>query len=194
VAYEDGTLRCLSDDKKRMTFKELSEKLHATGGTIVGRASVDPPGVGGGFATHVVDVEVDPETGKVMVTRYTSFQDVGRAIHPAYVEGQMQGGVAQGIGWALNEEYIYDKAGKLDNPGFLDYRMPVCSDLPMLDNVIIEIPNPKHPQGVRGVGEVPLVPPLAAITNAVHNALGIRMNELPMSPPRVLKAMKAAKA
>ncbi|MFC7693162.1 molybdopterin cofactor-binding domain-containing protein [Paeniroseomonas aquatica] len=128
----------------------------------------------------------------VRVLRYTSFQDVGRAIHPSYVEGQMQGGAAQGIGWALSEEYIYDRNGKVDNAGFLDYRMPVCSDLPMLDTVMIEIPNPKHPQGVRGVGEVPLVPPLAAVANAVANALGKRFYALPMSPPRVLAGLDGA--
>ena len=128
------------------------------------------------------------------VVRYTSLQDAGRAIHPSYVEGQMQGGVAQGIGWALNEEYIYDRHGHVDNPGFLDYRMPVCSDLPMLDAVIIEVPNPKHPQGVRGVGEVPLVPPLGAVSNAVHNALGRRFYSLPMSPPKVLETLDRAKA
>jgi CO/xanthine dehydrogenase Mo-binding subunit len=104
----------------------------------------------------------------------------------------MQGGVAQGIGWALSEEYIYDRHGKVDNAGFLDYRMPVCSDLPMLDSVIIEVPNPKHPQGVRGVGEVPLVPPLAAVSNAIYNALGHRFYSLPMSPPKVLEALEPA--
>ena len=124
------------------------------------------------------------------VTRYTAFQDVGRAIHPDYCEGQIQGGVAQGIGWALNEEYIYNKDGKLDNAGFLDYRMPVMSDLPMLDAVMIEIPNPKHPQGVRGVGEVPLVPVMAAVANAIHGALGLRLYSLPMSPPKVLEALE----
>src|SRR5207302_4657950 len=99
VAYEGGVLTCRSDASKRLTFKELAGRLHATGGTIVGRASVDPPGVGGAYATHVVDVEVDPETGKVAILRYTAVQDVGRAIHPSYVEGQMQGGAVQGIGW-----------------------------------------------------------------------------------------------
>jgi CO/xanthine dehydrogenase Mo-binding subunit len=122
--------------------------------------------------------------------RYTAIQDVGRAIHPSYVEGQMQGGAAQGIGWALSEEYIYDRNGNVDNAGFLDYRMPVCSDLPMIDTVIIEVPNPKHPQGVRGVGEVPIVPPLAAVANAVYNATGRRFYSLPMSPPRVLAALE----
>ena len=126
------------------------------------------------------------------VTRFTCFQDVGRAIHPDYVEGQMQGGVAQGIGWALNEEYIYDKQGRVDNPSFLDYRMPVASDLPMLDAVIIEVPNPKHPQGVRGVGEVPIVPPLAAVANAIHDAMGQRFYSLPMSPPKVLEVLDEA--
>ena len=87
-------------------------------------------------------------------------------------------------------EYIYNKNGHLDNTGFLDYRMPVCSDLPMLDTVLVEIPNPKHPQGVRGVGEVPLVPPLAAISNAVYQALGKRSYSLPMSPPKVLKIIE----
>jgi len=119
------------------------------------------------------------------VIRYTAVQDVGRAIHPGYVEGQLQGGVAQGIGWALNEEYIYTKDGKVDNPGFLDYRMPVCSDLPMIDCALVEVANPKHPQGVKGVGEVPLVPVMAAVANAVHTALGLRFDSLPMSPPKV---------
>jgi CO/xanthine dehydrogenase Mo-binding subunit len=189
VSYEDGTLRCLSDDKKRMTFKELAEKLHATGGTIVGRASVDPAGVGGGFATHVVDVEVDPETGKVTILRYTAVQDVGKAIHPGYVEGQMQGGAVQGIGWALNEEYVYNAQGAMTNASFLDYRMPTALDLPMIDTVLVEVANPGHPYGVRGVGEVPIVPPPAAIANAIYRAAGVRMSELPMSPERVLKTV-----
>ena len=101
----------------------------------------------------------------------------------------MQGGSVQGIGWALNEEYIYSSEGKLQNPGFLDYRIPVSSDLPMIDPVILEIPNPGHPYGVRGVGETSIVPPLAAINNAVSRATNIRFNELPLSPPRVLKAI-----
>ena len=146
-------------------------------------------GAEGGFSTHICDVEVDPDLGVVRVIRYTSIQDVGRAVHPSYVEGQIQGGAAQGIGWALSEAYLYDKSGKVDNASFLDYRMPVCSDLPMLDTVLIEVPNPKHPQGVKGVGEVPLVPVLAAVANAVHNALGKRFFALPMSPPDVLEVL-----
>jgi CO/xanthine dehydrogenase Mo-binding subunit len=192
VTYDDGVLRCKSNDK-RLTFKELAEKLHATGGTIVGRASVDPPGVGGGFATHIVDVEVDPETGKVTILRYTAVQDVGRAIHPSYVEGQMQGGAVQGIGWALNEEYAYNAKGEMTNASFLDYRMPTSLDLPMIDTVMVEVANPGHPYGVRGVGEVPIVPPPAALANAIYRAVGVRLNQLPMSPGRVAKAVLAKK-
>jgi CO/xanthine dehydrogenase Mo-binding subunit len=193
VSYEKGTLHCKSDPSKRLTFKELAEKLHATGGTIVGRASVDPPGVGGAFGTHIADVEVDPDTGKVTILRYTVVQDAGRAIHPSYVEGQMQGGVVQGIGWALNEEYVYNDKGEMTNASFLDYRMPTSLDLPMIDTVIVEVPNPGHPYGVRGVGEVPIVPPPGAIANAIYQAVAVRLRELPMSPGRVFKAMLANK-
>ena len=140
-------------------------------------------------ATHAAVVEVDPETGKVEILRYTAVQDVGKAVHPSYVEGQMQGGVAQGVGWALNEEYFYDDDGTMRNSGFLDYRMPTCLDLPMIDTVIVEVPNPGHPYGVRGVGEVPIVPPPAAIANALHRALGVRLTELPMSPPKVATSL-----
>jgi CO/xanthine dehydrogenase Mo-binding subunit len=197
VTWEDGAAGPAGDNAGKfdpLTLEELAHRAPQTGGPIGAGAQLNTTGAEGGFATHICDVEVDVDLGIVRVLRYTSFQDVGRAIHPSYVEGQMQGGVAQGVGWALNEEYIYDKDGKVDNPGFLDYRMPVCSDLPMLDTVMIEIPNPKHPQGVRGVGEVPLVPPLAAIRNAVYDALGIRFYSLPMSPPKVSEALEVGAA
>ncbi len=177
-----------------LSLAEIAAKASATGGAINARASLNAQGAAGGFATHICDVEVDRETGRVSVVRYTAFQDAGRAIHPSYVEGQMQGGVAQGIGWALNEEYIYTEDGKVDNAGFLDYRIPVASDLPMIDTVIIEVPNDKHPQGIRGVGEVPIVPPLGAISNAIYQALGLRFDALPMSPPVVRKALDDAAA
>ena len=145
-----------------------------------------------GFGTHIADVAVDPETGKVTILRYTAIQDAGKAIHPSYVEGQMQGGAVQGIGWALNEEYVYNEKGVMTNASFLDYRMPTSLDLPMIDTVLVEVPNPGHPYGVRGVGEVPIVPPPGAIANAIHQAIGLRMRELPMSPGRVAKAVLAA--
>ena len=194
VTWEDGEARPAGANAGKfapLTLEELADRATETGGPIGAGVQLNTTGAEGGFATHMCDVEVDVELGIVRVLRYTSFQDVGRAVHPSYVEGQMQGGVAQGIGWALNEEYIYDRDGHVDNPGFLDYRMPIFSDLPMLDTVMIEIPNPKHPQGVRGVGEVPLVPTLAAIRNAVYNALGKRFYSLPMSPPKVLEALNA---
>jgi CO/xanthine dehydrogenase Mo-binding subunit len=162
------------------------------GGPIGAGTQLNTTGADPGFATHIVDVEVDVDLAIVRVLRYSAVQDVGRALHPSYVEGQIQGGVVQGIGWALSEEYLFDKQGKLENAGFLDYRMPVCSDVPMIEPVMLEIPNPKHPQGVRGVGEAPIVPVLAAITNAVHDALGKRFCDLPLSPPRVSAALDAA--
>jgi CO/xanthine dehydrogenase Mo-binding subunit len=177
-----------------MTLRDIAAMAGKTGGPIAGYARLTAQGAAPSFATHIADVEVDPETGKVTVLRYTAIQDAGRAIHPSYVEGQFQGGVAQGIGWALNEEYVYGADGRLQNPGFLDYRVPVASDLPMIDTVIIEVPNPRHPYGVRGVGETPIVPPLAAIANAVAAATGVRFTDLPMSPPRVLAALDRARA
>jgi CO/xanthine dehydrogenase Mo-binding subunit len=194
VKWEDGRAIPLNGAKgehEPLTLGQLAQKMGATGGPIVGSATVNPPMAGPGFATHICDIEVDKETGRSRVVRYTAIQDAGKAVHPSYVEGQFQGGAAQGIGWALNEEYIWDAKGEVENPGFLDYRMPVASDLPMIDTVIVEVANPNHPYGVRGVGETPIVPPLAAVANAMRDATGIRFQELPMSPPRVLEALSA---
>ncbi len=172
-----------------MTLTEIAASSHQTGGPLAGHHEFTADGAGVSFGVHLADVEVDPETGYTTVLRYTVFQDAGKAVHPDYVEGQMQGGAAQGIGWALNEEYIYGADGRLQNAGFLDYRIPVASDLPRIDTVILEIPNPGHPYGVRGVGETPIVPPLAAMSNAISRAIGLRLHALPMSPPRILKAL-----
>jgi CO/xanthine dehydrogenase Mo-binding subunit len=169
----------------------IANRSARTGGPISAEVQINAQGQGPGFATHICDVEIDRETGHVKILRYTAIQDVGRAIHPSYVEGQMQGGVTQGIGWALSEEYIYDKDGRLENPGFLDYRIPVASDMPMIDTVMVEVPNPRHPFGARGVGEVPLVPPMAAVANAIFDATGMRLRDLPMSPPKLRAAFDA---
>src|SRR5712692_2928313 len=174
-----------------LSVMDIALKAGRTGGPINAEVSINAQGAGPGFATHICDVEVDRETGYVKILRYTAVQDVGRAIHPSYVEGQMQGGVTQGIGWALNEEYIYDKNGRLENPGFLDYRVPVAPDVPMIDTVMVENANPRHPFGARGVGEVPIVPPMAAVANAIADAIGVRMRDLPMSPPRLRAAIDA---
>ena len=192
VDWQNGQARpagANAGDFEPLSLAEIAAKAAQTGGPITAQVSVNAQGAAPAFATHVCDVEVDEETGRVEVIRYTAVQDAGRAIHPSYVEGQIQGGVAQGIGWALNEEYIFDASGRLDNAGFLDYRMPVASDLPMIDTVVVEVPNDAHPHGVRGVGEVPIAPPMAAVANAIHDAVGLRLQELPMSPPKVLAAL-----
>jgi len=189
VVYQDGVVSCTTNGHESMTLRELAGRLPRAGGPVTGRASMTPRGVGPAFTTHVVDVEVDAETGKVDILRYTAAQDVGKAVHPSYVEGQIQGGVSQGVGWALNEEYYYDENGLMRNTGFLDYRMPTTLDLPMIETILVEVANPGHPIGIRGVGEVPIVPPPAAIANAIYRAVGVRMTELPMSPPKVCKAI-----
>lgn len=188
ITFEHGVF---SHNGDSLSFKELAK----IGGDkpISASATVHPKEHGPGFGAHLVDVEVDPETGKTTILRYTAAQDVGKAIHPSYVEGQIQGAVAQGIGWALNEEYFYSEDGRLLNASLLDYRMPTALDLPMIDTMLIEeVPNEGHPYGVRGVGEVPIVPPAAAVANAMYDALGVRLTELPMSPPNVMKALWAS--
>jgi CO/xanthine dehydrogenase Mo-binding subunit len=197
VVWADGVATATGEKHSNLpplTLAAIAAKAASTGGPIAGHNEVVADNAGVSFASHICDVEVDPETGGTKVIRYTVIQDAGKAINPDYVEGQFQGGAAQGIGWALNEEYIYGADGCLQNTGFLDYRIPVCSDLPFIDTQILEIPNPNHPYGVRGVGETSIVPPLAAIGNAVSHAVGVRMTHIPMSAPRILKAIDDAKA
>ncbi len=193
IQHRDGVFQSASDPELRMNFKQLASRLQGTGGPVTAAASVDVSEAGGAFATHLVDIEVDPDTGKTDVLRFTAVQDVGRAIHPSYVEGQMQGGAVQGIGWALNEEYVLDEQGEMQNSSFLDYRMPTSLDLPPIDTILVEVHNPVHPYGVRGVGEVPIAPPVGAIANALHDATGHRFDSAPMKPGRILQAMGAVK-
>ena len=193
VEWVDGAVQPCgpnAGDFPAVSIAEIAGKAPQTGGPIAGHCEVNAEGAGVSFAAHIADVEVDEDTGRTTVHRYTVVQDAGKAIHPAYVEGQYQGGAAQGIGWALNEGYVYGDDGLMQNPGFLDYRIPVCSDLPMIDTEIIEIPNKGHPYGVRGVGETSIVPPLATIANAIRSATGVRVNQVPMAPPVVLKALE----
>jgi len=196
VTWEGGEIRPAGDNAGKfqpMTLADVAKVAGKTGGSIVGVGAISAQGAAPSFGVHIADTEVDPDTGKLTITRYTVIQDAGVAIHPSYVEGQFQGGAAQGIGWALNEEYIYGSDGRLQNAGFLDYRIPVASDLPMIETIIVEVPNPRHPYGVRGIGETSIVPPMAAINAAAYGATGVRMSDLPLSPPRVLKAMKEAR-
>jgi len=192
VTWENGAAKPAGPNAgkfKPLSLKEIATQFSSTGGPIAGHFEYNADGAGVSFGTHICDVEVDPDTGAVKVLRYTVVQDAGKAVHPSYVEGQMQGGAVQGIGWALNEEYWYGEDGRLQNPSFLDYRVPVASDVPMIDAVIVEVPNPGHPYGVRGVGETPIVPPLATVANAIAAATGVRLTHVPMSPPRVLQAL-----
>ena len=194
VDWVDGTAvpkPGVNADVKPLSLADIARGAGRTGGPLLGRASLNAQGAGASFSVNWTDARVDPETGRTDVLGFTAVQDAGRAIHPAYVEGQMQGGAVQGLGWALNEEYVYDENGVMENPGFLDYRVPVASDMPMIDTEIVEVPNPSHPYGVRGVGETPIVAPLAALSNAVRDQLGFRINDLPLSPPRVLEAIDA---
>ena len=192
VEWYDGAARPAGSNAGKfppMTIVEIARKMGSTGGPISGHHESVPDGVGNSFGTHVVDVEVDPETGRTTVLRYLVAQDAGRAIHPSYVEGQFQGGAAQGIGWALNEEYVYGSDGRLQNSVFLDYRVPVASDLPPIDTIIVEVPNPGHPYGVRGVGETPIVPPLAAAQGAIAEATGTRFNQLPITAKVIIEEL-----
>ncbi len=193
VSFDKGTFLCAKTEDT-ISFKDLSARLMGTGGPISCSISDASPGSGPIIAGNLVDVEVDPETGKVDILRYTAFMDVGTAVHPAYVEGQIQGGTVQGIGWALNEGYVYDENGSMLNSSFLDYRMPTSLDVPMIDTVMIEVPNAKHPFGVRGVGEAPIIPPLPALAIAVSNAIGVKMSALPLSPDAILAALESKEA
>ncbi len=188
VDFQDGSFVCTKTEDK-LAFKELAGRLMRTGGPVTCSASAASTGVGPIFAGNIVDVEVDPDTGKIDILRFTAFLDAGQAVHPSFVEGQIQGATVQGIGWALNEEYFYTPDGTMANSSFLDYRMPTTLDLPMIDAVIIEVPNPRHPFGLRGVGEGPIIPPLAAVANAVYHATGARIRKLPLTPGAVLAAL-----
>jgi CO/xanthine dehydrogenase Mo-binding subunit len=190
VDFADGVFFSKAEKELKLTFKEMAGKLMETGGPISVAASVAPRGAGPSFTTHMVDVEVDPETGKVDILRYTAAQDVGTMIHPDYVEGQVQGGAVQGIGWALNEEYFFNDKGAMLNASYLDYRVPTMLDLPMIDTILVEHANPNHPFGVRGVAEISVVPPLGAIANAIYAAVGVRMRDLPMAPHKIVKALQ----
>ena len=193
VEFEKGTFICTKNSEDRFTFKELAARLMRTGGPVTCSASAPSTGVGPIFGGNIVDVEVDPDTGKVQILRYTAFLDAGQAVHPDFVEGQIQGATVQGIGWAMNEEYFYQPDGTMANSSFLDYRMPTALDLPMIEAVIIEVPNPRHPFGLRGVGEGPIIPPLAALANAVSHATGVRMTKLPLSPTNIMEAIEEAR-
>jgi xanthine dehydrogenase molybdenum-binding subunit len=191
VTYASGVFGTTRTGGPSIAIADLM-KATLTDGAIIGRGVSTRLPLGVEIGAHVCDVEVDTGTGQVTILRYTAFQDVGRALNPAAVEGQIEGSVAQGLGWALTEGFDYDAKGRLRNASLLDYRMPTALDLPPIDCVIIETPVPGVPYGVRGVGEVPIVPPAAAVANAIARAIGVRMTHMPMTPERVLRALKGS--
>jgi CO/xanthine dehydrogenase Mo-binding subunit len=144
-----------------------------------------------GFAAQIARVEVDPETGEVTLHDFAVIQDVGRAINPIGVEGQMQGGAVQSLGMAMTEGLQYGEDGRLMNPSLLDYRKLTAADLPSIETIIVEVPSPAGPFGARGVGEPPIVPAPAAIANAIEDATGVRLTELPLTPERIALAIAA---
>ncbi len=189
VRFERGVFGTDQPYPQTMTFAELAAQLNNTGGPITGIGNIDAREWGAGLGLHIADVEVDPETGQVTILRYTAVQDVGKAIHPTQVEGQIQGGAAQGIGWALWEGYRYNADGHMLNPTLLDYKMPTALDLPPIETVLVEVPYPGHPFGLRGVGETPILPPPGALANAIYRATGARVEELPITPEHILTGM-----
>ena len=188
----DGVVRAVGAPDRSITVQELAQKTLRFGGRyepIEGHGGSAQVSQAPSVAAHLAHVRVDRETGEVEVLDYVIAQDVGRALNPALVEGQMRGGVAQAIGWALYEELVHDEDGRLLTGSFLDYAIPTADRLPRIETVMVEVPAPDGPFGAKGIGEAPVVPGPAAIANAVHAATGVRFRELPMTAPRVWAAL-----
>jgi CO/xanthine dehydrogenase Mo-binding subunit len=142
------------------------------------------------WAVYVAEVSVDTATWEVRVDDFVAVQEVGKVINPVLATGQIEGGIAQAIGWALYEELVHDEDGRLLSGSFLDYAIPTADRVPPIDTVIVEVPAPDGPFGAKGIGEAPVIPGPAAIANAIHAATGVRLRELPMTPPRVWAALQ----
>jgi CO/xanthine dehydrogenase Mo-binding subunit len=177
---------------RAMTFKRLgylSTNFGAPFPAIVGRGAITARKNAPGFTAQIADVEVDPDTGDVTLHGVAVAQDCGFAINPLSVEGQMQGGVSQGLGLALWEEMVYDEHGRLLNPNLLDYRLPTTRDLPPIETILVEVPSEEGPYGARIVGEPSITAGMAAVGNAIENAVGARLTEAPFTPERILRAL-----
>ena len=196
VSFESKRLAVEGDARSQMTLAEAAGRAAADETPLFGAGRVTEVtgsvAIAPNAAVHVARVRVDRETGKVDVTRYAALQDVGLSVNPDQVEGQIQGGATQGLGWALTEEYVFSPDGVVENATLLDYRLPTALDVPFFETVVVEAPSDDHPYGVRAVGQVPIVPPAAAVGNAVYDAVGVRLTELPMNPERVYRAIEAA--
>ena len=193
----DREIRVKGSPDHKMTVRKATNEtvaLRTKYSPILGRGSVPMTRQAPGFTVHLADVEVDNDTGFVKVREYVAVQDVGTAINPMAVEGQIEGGVSQSIGYALLEEMVYDEQGRLRNPSLLDYRMPTAVDLPPIQSVLVHVPAPDGPFGARGVGEPPIIPAPAALGNAIAAATGVRLYETPMNPERVWRALASGTA
>lgn len=189
LTIKDDTIICASDASKNISLKDVAVEAHLHGHQFIGVGKIIPENAPP-WEAHFAEVEVDTETGQVKVIKLVAAHDVGRAIHPQIVEGQMEGGLVQGLGYALSEEIRYNAAGKQLNDSFSKYMLPTAADIPEMESIIVEAPDPTHPYGVKGVGETGLVPTAGAIANAIYEAIGIRFFEIPITEEKVYKALK----
>jgi len=188
----DGAIRVAASPDKSLLLRRLGRmttNFSAPFAAIVGRGSITARKQAPGFAVQAAELEVDPDTGEVTLHRFAIAQDAGFAINPLSVAGQMQGGAGQGLGIALSEEMLYDDQGRLLNADLLDYRLPTTRDLPPIEAIIVEVPSEEGPYGARIVGEPSIVATAAAVTNAIADATGARLHEVPATPERILRAM-----
>jgi CO/xanthine dehydrogenase Mo-binding subunit len=190
----DGVVRAVGAPDRSITVEEIAKKALRFGGRyepVEGHGGSAQTSGAPSVAAHLSHVRVDRETGEVTLLRHVVAQDVGRALNPALVEGQMRGGATQGMGWALLEELAHDEDGRLVTGSFLDYAIPTAERVPEIETLIVEVPAPDGPFGAKGIGEAPVVGAPAAVANAVAAATGTRMYELPMTAPRVWKALRS---
>ena len=196
LEIEDGRVVVRGVPDKGVTLASIGKKGNTYMSKVTPVLGVSHPAFSQqapAFAAQLARVEIDPDTGEVTLRDFVVVQDAGKAINPIGVEGQMQGGSVQSLGIALTEGMMYDDSGRLMNASLLDYRKLTAADLPSIETIIVEVPSPAGPFGARGVGEPPIVPAPAAIANAVHDATGMRITELPMTPERIAMALVAAK-
>jgi CO/xanthine dehydrogenase Mo-binding subunit len=189
LEIKDGRVSVKGAPGREIELAEIAQLSTSQYEPIYGRGASAQKFIAPGFAAHLAHVCVDPETGAVTVLDYVAAQDVGHALNPPAVIGQIIGGAVQSIGWALTEEMVHDDEAQLMTSTFMDYAMPKAAHTPEIDVQLVEVPAPDGPFGARIVGEPPIIPGLAAIGNAINQAIGKRLTYAPMTPPRVLAAL-----
>ena len=194
LEVESGRVYVKANPEIATTIKVLARKALVGFAPVIGRGTTDCPHwprKARDFGAHFAEVEVDTKTGEVRVLTYVAAHDVGRALNPMIVEGQIQGGVLMGLGWALVEELLFDQHGKPLNPNCTDYKIFTSVDAPKIIPIIVESNDPLGPYGAKGFGEAPSIPVPGCIANAIYNAIGMRLKDLPITPEKVLEALKA---